>query len=334
MNSGCGFPRAALFIRKYYMMCSGHGQLRPRNNCSVSDRRQMLPVRRRCHNQGQMDVQIINHLAMLRNAIRALRTNQSTVALVPTMGALHRGHIALVEEAKRRADHVVVSIFVNPTQFGPNEDLDAYPRTLDADVALLRHAGVDIVWAPSVAEIYPTGFDTAVHVGGPSVGFCGGTRPGHFDGVAVVVTKLFNQVAPDIACFGEKDYQQLAVIRQFVRDLDIAIEIVGVPTVRDPDGLALSSRNAYLSAEHRAAAVALPVALHNASVALQNGAETSPVLAQAKAHILAAGFSSIDYLALADAETLAPVVTVGNRPLRLLVAARIGTTRLIDNIGV
>ena len=282
-------------------------------------------------------MQTAQRLQTLREAVDSLR-QRGPVALVPTMGALHEGHLALVREARRMAASVVVSIFVNPTQFGPNEDLDAYPRQMAEDSAMLEAEGVDLLWAPPVTEVYPQGFATTVSVAGVSEGLCGASRPGHFDGVATVVCKLFNQVRPDLAVFGEKDWQQLAVIRRMARDLDLVLPraqaIYGVPTVREPDGLALSSRNRYLSPEDRSRAAALPQAMREAIAAIEAGSAVAPTLAALEAHLLQAGFSSVDYAELADAESLAAMAELDERPARLLVAARIGGTRLIDNMAV
>jgi pantoate--beta-alanine ligase len=283
-------------------------------------------------------VQTVNRLAALREAVDDLRTAGRSLALVPTMGALHEGHLALVREAKKHADHIAASIFVNPTQFGPNEDLEAYPRQLAADQALLEAEGVTLLWAPNVEEMYPHGFATTVSVAGVSEPLEGTSRPGHFDAVATVVLKLFEQVRPDVALFGEKDWQQLAVIRRMARDLDLAKPhvdaIVGLPTVRESDGLAMSSRNAYLSPEDRANAAALPREMRAAIAAIEAGEDVTLTLEKLEVDLIDAGFAAIDYAALADAESLAPLHETRHAPMRLLVAARIAGTRLIDNMAV
>lgn len=253
------------------------------------------------------------------------------------MGALHDGHLTLVREARKAADHVAVSIFVNPRQFGANEDLDAYPRQLARDSELLQAEGVALLWAPPPSEVYPAGYATNISVEGVSAGLCGGDRPGHFDGVATVVCKLFNQVRPDMAFFGEKDWQQLAVIRRMARDLDLTLPHVeaihGVPIVREADGLAMSSRNAYLSPEQRAAAAALPREMRRAIAGMVAGDAVSEVLDGLADRLAHAGFETIDYAELRCGDDLSPVS--GTRPgTRLFVAARIGGTRLIDNMAV
>lgn len=278
-------------------------------------------------------MQIIRDLDALRRAVAALRREGGTVALVPTMGALHGGHLALVREGKRAADHLVASIFVNPTQFGPNEDLGLYPRREAADAEMLEREGCAILWAPDADTMYPEGHATSISVSGLSDGLDGAARPGHFAGVATVVTKLLNQVQPDVALFGEKDYQQLAVIRRLVADLDVGVRIIAVPTQRDVDGLALSSRNAYLSREERRAARALPRALVEAAQAIRESGDVTAALGQARETLAAAGFGPIDYVELCDAETLRPLEVL-NRPARLLAAAKLGKTRLIDNLAL
>jgi len=270
----------------------------------------------------------------LRATVEELRAS-GTIALVPTMGALHEGHLALVRAAAGSADHIAASIFVNPRQFGPNEDLDAYPRQLARDAQMLEQAGVALLWAPGAEVMYPPGYATNVSVAGVSEGLCGADRPGHFDGVATVVCKLFNQVRPDMAFFGEKDWQQLAVIRRMARDLDLALPhadaIHAVPTVREADGLAMSSRNAYLSPEQRAAAAALPRAMRAAILRIAGGQGAARALAMLEGELLDAGFSAVDYAQLRDAGSIAPLEE-DNGNARLFVAARIGGTRLIDNM--
>ena len=264
-------------------------------------------------------------LAQLRRA--------GTLALVPTMGALHAGHMALVDEAKRRADKVAATIFVNPTQFGAGEDFGRYPRQEDADADLLAEHGCDLLWLPPVEDIYPDGFATTIRVAEVSERWEGEARPGHFDGVATVVAKLLLSVRPDVAMFGEKDFQQLAVIRRMAADLDLGVEIAGVATVRDPDGLALSSRNAYLSADERKRAIALPEALNSARAAIIAGEPVSKSLDEARNSLRNAGFSRVDYVALVDSETLEPL-DHSRGEMRLIAAATIGKARLIDNLAV
>lgn len=278
-------------------------------------------------------MQIVRDIEALRSAVAELRADGQTIAFVPTMGALHAGHLALVAEGRRRAGHVVASIFVNPTQFAANEDLASYPRREASDAKMLEEEGCALLWSPDVATMYPGGSEIDVRAGTLGDGLDGAARPGHFDGVATVVSRLFDQVRPDIALFGEKDYQQLAVIRQMVRDRDLPVEIVGVTTQRDADGLALSSRNAYLTDEERQSARTLPRALGEAAAAIQRGGDVAEALATARERLIKAGFDPIDYVELCDPQTLAPVTAL-ERPARLLAAARIGRTRLIDNLPV
>ncbi len=274
---------------------------------------------------------MIGDVAAVRARVRGWRAAGERVALVPTMGALHAGHLSLVERARAAADRTIVSIFVNPMQFAPNEDLARYPRREAEDRGLLQTLGVDAVFAPSVPAVYPNGFATSITVAGLGDGFEGAARPGHFVGVATVVAKLLLMTAPDVAIFGEKDWQQLAIIRRMVIDLDLPVEIVAGPIVRDADGLALSSRNIYLSPEQRRAALALPQALQQAALAIAGGAPVAPALQAAEASLLSAGFSAVDYVSLVDERSLCPV----DAPLpgsRLLAAATIGSTRLLDNL--
>lgn len=278
-------------------------------------------------------MQIIRHCGALKHHVTGLRQRGGHIAIVPTMGALHAGHMALIEAAKAKAAHVIVSIFVNPMQFGPNEDLARYPRQDEADTALLASAGVSALWLPDAQTMYPAGFSTTIKIAKLSDCLCGATRPGHFEGVATVVAKLFAQVRPDIALFGEKDWQQLVIIRRLAIDLDLNVEIIGVPIVRDADGLALSSRNAYLSDDQRSAACALPKALHDAGSAIAAGADITDTVGKARHTLTAAGFAPIDYVAVVDVNTLEPL-TIFTKEARILAAARMGSTRLIDNLAI
>jgi pantoate--beta-alanine ligase len=275
---------------------------------------------------------IVRTVSALRRTLRALPADE--IALVPTMGALHDGHIALVRKARKLARHVAVSIFVNPTQFAPTEDLNRYPRTWNADIAKLTAEKVAVVWAPSPAAMYPDGFATRIEPAGPAKARLEDAfRPHFFGGVATVCAKLFTQVAPRYAMFGEKDYQQLRVVTRMARDLDLPLTIVPVPTVRETDGLAMSSRNVYLNAAERAAAPTLFLTLKSSAARIKRGEPIGKVLSAGRRDIERAGFT-LDYLEARHAETLAPIASRKDGPIRLLVAARIGTTRLIDNIGV
>ena len=275
----------------------------------------------------------LGDVAALRARVGAWREAGEAVALVPTMGALHEGHLSLVRQAQTTCRRVVVSIFVNPTQFGPNEDFSRYPRVLEADLALLAEAGADAAYLPDLGTMYPPGFATTVTVAGLTDVLCGPLRPGHFAGVATVVTKLLLQTLPDRAMFGEKDFQQLQVIRRTVRDLDIPVTIEGVPTLREADGLAMSSRNRYLSDEERRAAPAMHRVLRQVAEAVRGGAPAGPALAEGRAALEAAGFAPVQYLSVNDAESLAPLDRVEG-PARVLAAAYLGRTRLIDNVAV
>jgi pantoate--beta-alanine ligase len=281
-----------------------------------------------------LPIPVVASIAALRHQVEAWKAAGESVALVPTMGALHAGHVSLVKVARRHRARVVVSIFVNPTQFAPTEDFSQYPRTFESDCALLAEARCDLVYAPAPAVIYPEGFVTTVTLAGPArAGLEDRFRPVHFDGVATVVAKLFTQCRPDLAIFGEKDYQQLQVVTRMAADLDLGVRVIGAPTVREADGLALSSRNRYLTPEQRAAAVAVPDALKAAIAAIRNGVSPDKAAREAADRLTQAGFS-VDYVAVRHAETLAAVSSLADGPLRILVAATIGKTRLIDNMAV
>jgi len=273
---------------------------------------------------------VVRDVAGLRASVAGWRRDGASVGLVPTMGALHDGHCALIAASRAAGHRTIVTLFVNPTQFGPHEDFAAYPRDEAADLAIIADAGAAVLFAPPVEVVYPPGFSTTVTVGPLGEPLEGEFRPGHFAGVATVVTKLLLMALPDAAYFGEKDYQQLQVIRRLARDLDIPVAIVGVPTVREADGLALSSRNRYLSPADRAVAAALPRVMRETVATLAGGTLATPVLAAGRQALLAAGFASVDYLALVDPATLQPLDRVAG-PARLLAAAHAGRTRLIDN---
>lgn len=278
-------------------------------------------------------IETVRTIAALRGLVQVWRGAGESVGMVPTMGALHEGHLALARAAKAANHHVVATLFVNPTQFAPTEDLATYPRSEDGDRQMLGALGVDLLFAPDVGEMYPAGFDTKVIVGGPSAGLETNFRPHFFAGVATIVAKLLLAGLPDRAYFGEKDFQQLLVVRKMARDLGVPVEIVGCPTVREPDGLAMSSRNAYLSADERARAPRLHAALKEVAAQIRAGEPPATVLTSARAALDAGGFA-VDYLEARNSETLAEVADFAAEPVRLLVAARLGRTRLIDNIAM
>lgn len=279
-------------------------------------------------------LQIVRTVEDLRIQVGQWRAEGRSIGLVPTMGALHAGHISLVAKILEHCDRVIATVFVNPTQFGPNEDFDQYPRTEDADAEKLENAGAHLLFAPGVEEMYPDGFATTVHVDGITEHLCGAFRPGHFDGVTTVVSKLLLQALPDAAIFGEKDYQQLCVIRRMVRDLDIPVEILGGATVREDDGLAMSSRNAYLSDEERETALVLSRTIFDMAEKLKkNPGDAETIRKTGMEKLQAADFTAIDYLEIRDAETLESIRAL-EKPARILVAARLGATRLIDNVPV
>lgn len=278
-------------------------------------------------------IRTVHTVRELREIVSGWKAAGETVGFVPTMGALHAGHVSLVDIARTRATRTVASVFVNPKQFAPGEDLDAYPRTLPGDAAKLAEAGCDLLYAPNAAEMYPEGFASSIHVGGPSAGLETTFRPHFFDGVATVVAKLFTQVRPDLAVFGEKDYQQLLVVKQLVRDLDLGVEIVPGPVMRETDGLALSSRNVYLSQTDRVRAVRLNALLFAAAKALAKGELIADTLKTSRL-IAESAFDMVDYIEVRCAETLAPVTgPILDRPARILAAVRLGSTRLIDNVA-
>ncbi len=279
-------------------------------------------------------MKVFNEIEACYGAVRDVQRRGGRVGLVPTMGALHEGHVSLIEAARRRSDSVAVTIFVNPTQFGPNEDFEKYPSDTEADLAACEASGADIVFTPSVETLYPRGFETTIHVSGLTEGLCGAHRPGHFDGVTTIVAKLLNILPADEAFFGEKDYQQLLVIRRMVRDLNLPVEIAACPIVREKDGLACSSRNRYLSPSERSQAAVLSRALFSARDRIAAGHKrVKELVTRIRAEILTAGPAKIDYVEIVDAETLDSLTEV-DRPARIVLAARIGPCRLIDNVDV